>query len=472
MNRSVNCIQASAKSILKSQRHFSSSTSRTIALDQLKKKSPVVCASICLNPHLILQSINICRKSKHLPSHNTLTAYIDQLESLIKDGSKKYKKHRSYVDNCSSVYPMMKDAYSGKFIELDFSQNLALQPKLEVKSAHFFNKQYTLHCAIATPFDRRYHYHLSDDNKHNGIFVDHVLRDLIANYNISNEDLWVQSDNASSQYKNKHSFGLLQSLANEFNLRIIRTYGAEGHGKGAIDAMSSFGVKNILRKDIVTHDVFFNNSCDMAEYLTMKNPQYYYTTISAESLVLARQKDGNPIEFPGCMKQHIIVFKSNEKMFSKEYHCDCTSCLQFDFENCAHEEADNNSDADELEDIFDEELDQSEQIFDFVTVPSFVSLYCGNSIDPLYFVQITGKGVAEDNISDPYGHFIAKGEKYFQRFYLKLGRSRNAKVKRFSTVSTKIVIAPDETYDTYADFSDELELDINVYNMLIRKASC
>ena len=313
---------------------------------------------------------------------------------------------------------------------------------------------------------------MSDDTKHDGIFVDHVLRDLIANYNISNEDLWVQSDNASSQYKNKDSFGLLQSLANEYNLRIIRTYGAAGHGKGAIDTMSSFGVKNILREDIVTHDVFFNNSCDMAEYLAMKNSQYYYTTISAESLVLARQKDGNPIEFPGCMKQHIIVFKPNEKMFCKEYLSDCTSGLQFDFENCAHEEADNNSDADKLEDIFDEELDQSEQIFDFITAPSFVSLYSDNSIEPLYFVQITGKGVAEGHISDPYGHFVAKGEKYFQGFYLKLGRSRNAKVKRFSTISTKIVIAPDEIYDTYVDFNDELELDINVYNMLIRKANC
>ena len=31
------------------------------------------------------------------------------------------------------------------------------------------------------------------------------------------------------------------------------TYEAAGHGKGAIDAMSSFGVKNIWRKGIVTH---------------------------------------------------------------------------------------------------------------------------------------------------------------------------------------------------------------------------
>ena len=83
-------------------------------------------------------------------------------------------------------------------------------------------------------------------------------------------------------------------------------------------------------------------------------------------------------------------------------------------------------------------------------------------------MQITDKGVAEDNISDPYGHFIAKGEKYFQGFYLKLDFKKK---KRFSTISTKIVIASDEIYDNYVDFNDELKLDINIY-MLIKKASC
>ena len=133
------------------------------------------------------------------------------------------------------------------------------------------NKQYTLHCPIPKPFGKHYHYYLSDHTKQEGIFVDHVLRDLIIRYNISNEDLRAQSDNASSQYKKKHSFWFLQWLADEFNLRIIRTYGAAGHGKAAIDAMSGFGVKNVLRKDIVTHDVFLDNFCNMAEYLALKN---------------------------------------------------------------------------------------------------------------------------------------------------------------------------------------------------------
>ena len=80
------------------------------------------------------------------------------------------------------------------------------------------------------------------------MFVDHVLRNIVIKYDIRNQDLWIQTD-TPTQYKNKNAFFLLQKLAKEFNLRIIRTYGAAGHGKGAIDEMPSFGIK-ILCKEI------------------------------------------------------------------------------------------------------------------------------------------------------------------------------------------------------------------------------
>ena len=96
------------------------------------------------------------------------------------------------------------------------------------------------------------------------------------------------------------SFSLLQALADEFNLRIIRTYGAAGHGKGAIDTVSSFGMKNVLRKDIVT--VFFNSASEMVGYLESKNPQYFYKSIPAKDVVLARQRKATPpIEVKGCI---------------------------------------------------------------------------------------------------------------------------------------------------------------------------
>ena len=101
----------------------------------------------------------------------------------------------------------------------------------------------------------------------------------------------------------------------------------------------------------------------------------------------------------------------------------------------------------------------TEQNFNFITVLSFISLISGNSVEPLYFVKLVSKGVAEKDISDPFGHFVGKGEHYFQGHYLKLCRSKDIKVKKFKTLPATIAITPDEVYDTYVDFNDELEID-------------
>ena len=58
----------------------------------------------------------------------------------------------------------------------------------------------------------------------------------------------IKSDNAPTQYKDKGAFGSMHHLADKYNVTIIRVHGAAGHGKGLIDAILSFGVKNILCK--------------------------------------------------------------------------------------------------------------------------------------------------------------------------------------------------------------------------------
>ena len=113
-----------------------------------------------------------------------------------------------------------------------------------------------------------------------------MVRDIIEKYGIKDEDLWIQSDNVPSQYKNRHAFRFYQKLADEFNLRIIRTYGAAGHGKGIIDAMSSFGSKNILRHDIVTLNVFSNSSEIIVDYLAKKKPQFSFNNVPAGKVAL------------------------------------------------------------------------------------------------------------------------------------------------------------------------------------------
>ena len=52
----------------------------------------------------------------------------------------------------------------------------------------------------------------------------------------------------------------MQNLADRFNVVIVRILGVVGHEKGLIDAMSSFGVKSILRGDILTLDKWFSDS--------------------------------------------------------------------------------------------------------------------------------------------------------------------------------------------------------------------
>ena len=95
---------------------------------------------------------------------------------------------------------------------------------------------------------------------------------MLMNRNWDNEDVMIQSHSAPTQYKNRHASALLKRLANEFNLRIIRTYGAAGHGKGTIDVMSSFEVKNVLRRNIVIQEIFFDTSEEIVDYLHIKSP--------------------------------------------------------------------------------------------------------------------------------------------------------------------------------------------------------
>ena len=181
----------------------------------------------CLNSHLVLNSINKFRKSVDVHEYQSLTISLDGLSNIDKDDNSlflerendkgvhyyvyerktecykgkdgndaqytrtarvdkkvnsllknapRYLKHRSYVENMNQVLPILKERFSRKYIELDFSENLGLRPKHEVQSFHFSGKQHSLHCVIFRPNNTSFRYHLSDDTEHNA-FVEEVLRD-------------------------------------------------------------------------------------------------------------------------------------------------------------------------------------------------------------------------------------------------------------------------------------------------------
>ena len=119
----------------------------------------------------------------------------------------------------------------------------------------------------------------------------------------------------------------------------MRTCGAAGHGKGAIDGMSSFGVKNVLRKDIVTHNAFFNKSEKVVDYLEIKCSCFSYTHLPSDNAVKSRIKNNESMIIKDCIKQNLMVFTKMIQYCVKSI-CVCAfHGLEFNFKECSGDEA-------------------------------------------------------------------------------------------------------------------------------------
>ena len=127
----------------------------------------------------------------------------------------------------------------------------------------------------------------------------------------------------------------MQSLANKYNVAIVRVYSVAGHGTGLIDAMSSFGVKSILRRNIVELDHWFANSMDICEYWTLEgDSRMPYNHIDSKVVDEARRVRKSMV-IDKCMSGLIFVFKPNSSsVYMREYLCFCSNCLELQFENC------------------------------------------------------------------------------------------------------------------------------------------
>ena len=85
-----------------------------------------------------------------------------------------------------------------------------------------------------------------------------------------------------------------------------------------------------------------------------------------------------------------------------------------------------------------------DHIFNFVDVPSYVTLVSGRSTEPLYFVFVKEKGLADKMLRDCFDHVINVGEQFFRGYYLKLVRSRNSTAKQFEVIKRELLIPDDE----------------------------
>ena len=111
----------------------------------------------------------------------------------------------------------------------------------------------------------------------------HVLESIITEHPEIIEDgiLVIKSDNCSTQYKSRKTFNKVKALALKYNITIFWFYGEAGHGRGLVDAMSSFGCKKILNQAIICEDVWFKDAMEMTEFLKNEcerdeNKEYFY----------------------------------------------------------------------------------------------------------------------------------------------------------------------------------------------------
>ena len=161
----------------------------------------------------------------------------------------------------------------GVIYHMDYSENLSQQYKYEPQSSHCNKNQYSLHCTVKHTGDNNspceYIYHLSDEKKHDFAFTSVVVNHILELKHPCNI-IRLKSDNCTTQYKCKYVFKRRQILAKETSKTVIVHYGVLGHAKGLVDAMSGFGVKGPLQREVITSNLNYSNASDIHQFLTNK----------------------------------------------------------------------------------------------------------------------------------------------------------------------------------------------------------
>ena len=100
----------------------------------------------------------------------------------------------------------------------------------------------------------------------------------------------------------------MQILSKNYNVKIIKIYGAAGHEKGLIDAMSSFEVKSVLRRDVIGLDQWFADSKEKCQYLRLKiEERMVYSNIDPK-FIDKRRSEKKEIKTKGRMLGHLFVY--------------------------------------------------------------------------------------------------------------------------------------------------------------------
>ena len=103
-----------------------------------------------------------------------------------------------------------------------------------------------------------------------------------------------------------------------YKIDIVWFYGEPGHGRGLVDAMSSFGCKQKLREEIVKYNNFFNTAEEMVKFLNdyFRNGNTKKHLISASENAELRKMKKIEHKIKDCRKCCVIAVNKDRKFFT------------------------------------------------------------------------------------------------------------------------------------------------------------
>ena len=108
--------------------------------------------------------------------------------------------------------------------------------------------------------------------------------------------------------------------------------------------------------------------------------------------------------------------------------------------------------------MIDEDDDRESHIYEFLSIPSYVSLLSCNASDPVYFVLMEKMNQVTEKLQDWYGHVILPGELYLEGKYLKKSCLHHPNKKKFNVLDHTVFISPGEIFETFVEFDDDLTM--------------
>ena len=261
----------------------------------------------------------------------------------------------------------------------------------------------------------------------------------------------VCSDNCSTQYKSRYTFAQMER-AKDYDIDVFWFYGAPGHGRELVDAMSSFGAKAPLRKAIITSEdeLFFYNVSEMETFLSQyfanddKNKYFLVDETKNAEKRRVKKEDRAQRPIPGSSKLHLIAVSSTGEWLTKQFLWTIDEeimSLRIDGDVIA--EVDDDGIEEDMEDdphVIIDNVCFNNIKFDFLTIGAYVALYSPTSgFEPFYLVEVLDKGIAKKRMEDEHAHNIPASQHfmlgcYFEKDQEKRNHVLYKKSKKFSSV--------------------------------------